>query len=455
MQGGDLIGVGAQGCLYAPMLQKDGKHKDDSKVGKLMMLEDAQKEMQKVKLFVAIDPKQERGVYGTLNVMTIRNQEEFSAVVASAGGADEVFKCKDNAETGASAAWSQQRAPFQIAQIVMPKANSDLGNMIATIPADTDYLPFVLSGCLNLVRGLALYHKHDLVHADIKLGNVAAFPIEGGDVTFKFIDWGMSGTSATAFSHGIGPYIVNPYAAAMYSSGLLLSDSSSIRPCLMDTFVKVIEGYETFYNGVQMPRWLKDKSWLLTVGDIANYTVDYYVPKPKPSFLNKLLGKKEEQAVDKTAHLQAVKKLTDVYALVCGVIAPMFSAVTHLYFDNKVPLAELELSLWNPPPNLVHYDDDIGKKSFDDVYIREVANSLAALCWRASYLGLSADELLQGFESGFIQSYLKGGRQQLGGGAAVKRIYKAKPKKGSPSRKIKKGSASRKLHKKKSIRRNK
>ena len=135
-----------------------------------------------------------------------------------------------------------------------------------------------------------------------------------------------------------------------------------------------LKGTESYY-GIHMPEWLHSKEWMDKHAHVAQVqrNIDAYLGADKST----------------KQRLFMMKKLIDVYNLVCGILAPLVWNTTHLYMDAK-----------DDKPHIFNGETSvIGKSMYADEDVKKQVKIVAHLCWRASSLSLSAAELVDALQT--------------------------------------------------------
>jgi serine/threonine protein kinase len=163
-------------------------------LGKVMSSANAATEFAQIQRLLAVDPHQDFGIYAALGKPRVV-RTDADALAVSAGGDAELAKCTV----------LQDIPRADLRQLVMRRAEGgDMASVLerarnAPASAHAQWsarLASHLAAFATLVRGLAAYHAHGIVHQDVKPANAV---LVGGTwdsgaprLEYKFIDFGVA-----------------------------------------------------------------------------------------------------------------------------------------------------------------------------------------------------------------------------------------------------------------------
>lgn len=172
LKGGKFIGKGGYGCSFGypplPCWNPRGglsTRRLSDQISKLMYASEAQQEIVNNRLFRAIDPTQ---TYFISTTDTDRCRPELGATNPS----DQLDKCH-----------LDQTQPLEL--VFFAYGGIDLDNL--TLSAK-DYAPFFKS-LHNVLEGMTLAHANNIVHHDIKPGNIVTQLLPTGEFQTRLIDY--------------------------------------------------------------------------------------------------------------------------------------------------------------------------------------------------------------------------------------------------------------------------
>jgi serine/threonine protein kinase len=226
----------------------------------------------------------------------------------------------------------------------------------------------LLFGIKNLAQGLALYHSHGLVHCDIKLENLIVH-----NNTFKFIDWGISGSRKKPSEYMEFPseyYIRSLFATALQVESMVGPMSKALFPCLEKAMAESLVSRQKGVGGLPFPNWLLLKHQHFFLDICRN---NFYKNWP-------------ENERNHEEFLFRLSKCHDVFALLCVVAAPLFTALTFLEFESGI---EDTFTIPKSPK---------GKVSMQNEMVQDVGKFLCTAAWKATTLNLTAKQLLRQIE---------------------------------------------------------
>lgn len=167
---GKRVGSGSQGCVYSPPLQcqpSSAPLPEGDLVSKYTLQPYAIEEIEILKLLQPADPTQAYSVYSIHNCVPAEEQIE------------PLSECLI------------QRYNPEIPRHILnyPNGGEDLFSMLVPVT----YWIYYFEEFLNLIRGLAHFHAHNIVHMDIKPENmVGKWDLKKGSYVLRFIDFGFA-----------------------------------------------------------------------------------------------------------------------------------------------------------------------------------------------------------------------------------------------------------------------
>jgi serine/threonine protein kinase len=177
--GGEVLGHAGQGCIIYPTWSSNipdylkGKY-----VTKIMSKDNSDSEFKVSNFLKTYDPDGQFGIYneGRRNCQeTTLEKLKQEGIQADASSDYTNNKCLKIAQN------ILLRKNKKYCTITIPKFDSDAS---VKLPISQEA---ILEALKNLWRGLAFYHSLNVVHNDIKKGNIAF-----SDGTLKYFDWGWS-----------------------------------------------------------------------------------------------------------------------------------------------------------------------------------------------------------------------------------------------------------------------
>lgn len=166
-KGGKYIAKGTYGCVFGPPLKckEDAERMNNTYISKLMENTNAESEYEESKgMWSKIDPEQK------FSLSSVKVCEfDKSNLKAS----NEFEKCNETSTRNKL--------------LIYKNGGLDLSKLK---PHPKNYKP-LFKEFLNLMKGLEIAHKNNVVHCDIKTPNIVA-AIKGNNIELRFIDYGLS-----------------------------------------------------------------------------------------------------------------------------------------------------------------------------------------------------------------------------------------------------------------------
>lgn len=177
-----VIGEGTYGCVIEPALKCTTEQDYDNKVSKVMKYSDAVKELREYDSLKSI-PDIEKYAVRVPVLCDPKLGVDFSTVVR---------KCKGSRVRG-----TYKENQRRLAILLMENGGLDLNNFSINIfpELETDDQNKFLTAFLDVIKGVQFFNKMDILHQDIKAGNMV-YSLKTNKM--KFIDFGLM-TTKTQF----------------------------------------------------------------------------------------------------------------------------------------------------------------------------------------------------------------------------------------------------------------
>jgi len=170
-----IVGEGSYGCVVEPALSCTTPEDYENKVSKVMTKSNAKKELKEYDVLKKIDGIEQY----TLQYPVYCDPKmglPFTQVVRNCQGRSVRNAYKTN--------------PRSLGQLLLENGGVDLSKFMTNLyPAiSDDEKNIFLTEILELIKGLQFFHKHDIIHQDIKKGNIV-YNVKTGKI--KYIDFGL------------------------------------------------------------------------------------------------------------------------------------------------------------------------------------------------------------------------------------------------------------------------
>ena len=202
LRGGVLLGQpGGFGCVFSPPLSVDGDGDGGggggggaALAGKVQRADHAAAEWAIAQRFAAVDG--DAGVYPRGPPLSLTGQEAAALRRSGAGDTAQLLtQCAlfNNARPLHPPAFSTAN----LAELLMERGQTDVDNLPPLPAAGATYLSVAaalrthLAAADHLLRGLAAFHAANLVHLDVKPGNVMQMSATPDAPRYRFIDFGL------------------------------------------------------------------------------------------------------------------------------------------------------------------------------------------------------------------------------------------------------------------------
>jgi serine/threonine protein kinase len=175
MNGGKVLGVGGQGCIYSPAFSS---RNPDKFVTKVASKDNSIDELTVAEYLKEKDPNEKYGVYpfGAQKVNTSKVRKELKSAARTNISKGDLKLCLRSVED-----------PSQFLQYLVPRYTHDLYRFYPNI-AKKD----VMDSLLFLLHCIYFLHTNYVVHLDVKLGNVAYSNDKPNNMSFRLADFGWS-----------------------------------------------------------------------------------------------------------------------------------------------------------------------------------------------------------------------------------------------------------------------
>ena len=175
-----IIGEGTYGCVVEPALECKKAQKYDNKVSKVMRKKDAIEELKEYDFLKSI-PEIDKYTVNIPVLCQPKLDVKFSTIVRECKGK----KVRDTYKTNQK----------NLAILLMENGGLDLNNFTANLFPKLDIKDQnkFLTSILDAIKGVQFFNKMDIIHQDIKAGNMV-YNIKNNKL--KFIDFGLMTTKS-------------------------------------------------------------------------------------------------------------------------------------------------------------------------------------------------------------------------------------------------------------------